>query len=265
MAVNKVVLSGETLIDLTSDTVTAADVASGKTFHLPNGEQATGTASGGSSGSNDKLAGLVDGSITEITANDLAGATSIREYAFASCDSLVSVNIPDGVTSIGSYAFYNCANLESITLPDSVTSVGEYAFSQCTQLTNITIPDGITTINKYTFYSCMALPSITLPDSVTSIGSYAFYQCRQLKSITIPANVISIANNALQYAVTITMLPTTPPTIQSSTFSAARLNQIIVPAGTGDTYKAATNWANFADYIVEATNNPSEPEKTDII
>lgn len=42
--VNKVVLSnGETLIDLTTDTVTAADVASGKYVHLPSGQRVQGT------------------------------------------------------------------------------------------------------------------------------------------------------------------------------------------------------------------------------
>ena len=48
MAANKIILNGEPIIDLTADTATAADVAQGKTFHLANGEQATGTASGGS-------------------------------------------------------------------------------------------------------------------------------------------------------------------------------------------------------------------------
>lgn len=43
MAVNKVFYGGNTLIDLTGDTVTAADVASGKTFHLPDGTQAVGS------------------------------------------------------------------------------------------------------------------------------------------------------------------------------------------------------------------------------
>ena len=44
MAINKVELSdGTVLLDLTADTVTAADVADGKTFHLANGESATGT------------------------------------------------------------------------------------------------------------------------------------------------------------------------------------------------------------------------------
>ena len=41
--VNKIVYAGTTLIDLTSDDVTAGDVLSGKKFHLPSGAAATGT------------------------------------------------------------------------------------------------------------------------------------------------------------------------------------------------------------------------------
>lgn len=40
---NKVIYGGETLIDLTQDDVTRADVAAGKKFHLPTGETTTGT------------------------------------------------------------------------------------------------------------------------------------------------------------------------------------------------------------------------------
>lgn len=43
MAINKVTQNDNTLIDLTNDTATAADVVSGVTFHLATGEQATGT------------------------------------------------------------------------------------------------------------------------------------------------------------------------------------------------------------------------------
>ena len=39
---NKVIYGGQTLIDLTGDDVTAADVLSGKMFHLPSGAPATG-------------------------------------------------------------------------------------------------------------------------------------------------------------------------------------------------------------------------------
>ena len=41
--INKVIYGGETLIDLTQDDVTRADVLSGKKFHLPTGESTTGT------------------------------------------------------------------------------------------------------------------------------------------------------------------------------------------------------------------------------
>lgn len=41
---NKVVYGGQTLIDLTQDDVTRADVVAGKQFHLPTGEITTGTS-----------------------------------------------------------------------------------------------------------------------------------------------------------------------------------------------------------------------------
>ena len=41
--INKVVYGTDTLIDLTSDTATRADVLSGKYFHLKSGERTTGT------------------------------------------------------------------------------------------------------------------------------------------------------------------------------------------------------------------------------
>lgn len=40
---NKIIYGNEVLIDLTQDDVTAADVASGKKFHLPSGAPSTGT------------------------------------------------------------------------------------------------------------------------------------------------------------------------------------------------------------------------------
>lgn len=42
--INKVVYGGNTLIDLTSDTAVASDVASGKYFHLKSGERVAGTS-----------------------------------------------------------------------------------------------------------------------------------------------------------------------------------------------------------------------------
>lgn len=43
MAINKVIYGGNTLVDLTADTVTEADVLNGVTFHLPSGSVGTGS------------------------------------------------------------------------------------------------------------------------------------------------------------------------------------------------------------------------------
>lgn len=54
--INKVIYGGNTLIDLTSDTVTAADVLKDVTFHLPSGAVGTGTCTYDSDTTNDTAA-----------------------------------------------------------------------------------------------------------------------------------------------------------------------------------------------------------------
>ena len=43
--------------------------------------------------------------------------TSIGRRAFADCQWLTTINIPNSVTSIGDHAFHGCDSLTSITLP----------------------------------------------------------------------------------------------------------------------------------------------------
>lgn len=79
MAYSKVAYGGHTLIDLTGDTAVAADVAQGKTFHMANGEQATGTNTGG----------ITPTGTINITAN---GTHDVTSYAAA------NVNVPVSIT-----------------------------------------------------------------------------------------------------------------------------------------------------------------------
>lgn len=102
--------------------------------------------SGGTSGDNSKLPQLIDGSITELTAEDFGDVTEIRDYAFYYLLSLKSVEFPDGIKKIGSQAFRDCKFLSSpLYFPDSVEEIGNYAFYNISQgeAREISIPKNI--------------------------------------------------------------------------------------------------------------------------
>lgn len=120
---------------------------------------------------------------------------AIGDAAFANCDSLKSITIPEGVTSIGAKAFSQCVSLDSVTIPSSVTNIGNGAFFGDGSLKSITLPKGLTRIEDATFQYCKGLKSITIPESVTSIGYYAFLFCG-FDSITIPERVETIGYEA---------------------------------------------------------------------
>lgn len=140
--------------------------------------------------------------------------------------------IPNSVTSIYESAFQNCVLMTNITIPNSVTSIGKRAFQKCTNLTSLTIGNGVTSIGYASFSDCWNLTSITIPSGVTSIGDSAF------------------AINNRYNRDSITILATTPPTLGSDVFyTLSNRYPIYVPAESVDTYKAATNWSNYADRI----------------
>lgn len=104
--------------------------------------------------------------------------TAIGEYAFARCENLTSVTIPDSVTSIGENAFYYRDSLTSVIIPDSITTIGDSIFYNCDSLSSVTIGNGVTHIGSEMFYNCKRLKQIIIPDSVTTIGDFAFFAAR---------------------------------------------------------------------------------------
>ncbi len=184
------------------------------------------------------------------------GVTSIRGYTFYGCSSLSSITIPDGVISIGNSTFYDNRSLSSITIPNGVTSIGFSVFSNCSSLSSITIPNGVTSIGTRVFSNCSSLSSITIPNGVTSIGTYVFSNCSSLSSTTIPNGMTSIGDGAFYGCSGIksydfTAATAVPALTNTDAFSAIAADcEIRVPASLADSWKAATNWATYADHIV---------------
>ena len=138
---------------------------------------------------------LMEGTVTEVTAEDLEGITKIRPYAFYLCANLISVDIPNTVKSIGGYAFAN-SSLVSVVIPSSVDGdVGTNIFDNCQSLTTVTINPGLKSITSYMFSSCSSLESIIIPSTVNEIGFWAFSSCQSLKTVIIPDGVTELVTN----------------------------------------------------------------------
>ena len=184
------------------------------------------------------------------------GVTSIGSYAFFNCCSLTSVTIPAGVTSIGAYLFQFCYSLSAITYPDGVTEIGNNELQDCHSLSVIMIPDSVTAMYNNAFRNCYSLSSVTIPNGVTTIGTNILRDCRSLSAITIPNGVTSINNSMFYNCYGIRYYDFTAATAVSTLSNTNAFTgiaadcEIRVPAALADEWKAATNWATYADYIV---------------
>lgn len=180
--------------------------------------------------------------------------TSIESRAFYNCNALQSISIPNGVKSISDGAFYHCHYLQSISIPNSVTNIGSVAFCYCYALQSISIPNGVTSIRTQVFYYCYALQSIFIPNGVTNIGNAPFSFCYALQSISIPNRVTSIGGSAFSDChaseYDFSKLSQVPSLGTNAFKGILSSTKILVPSALYDTWVAATNWVEYANYIV---------------
>ena len=167
-----------------------------------------------SSGGN-KLVDLMNGTLTELTAQDLDGATQIRVGAFENLESLVSVEIPGNVKTISSNAFVECSNLTALVLHEGVEEIGSYAFDRC------------------------GIREFVVPSTVNHVYH----------------NICGRGyNDKWKFTVKMLPVTPPQATITSSVldiFSPSAVEKIIVPVGSGNAYKTASGWKDLADLIVE--------------
>ena len=118
---------------------------------------------------------------------------TIGIYAFAYCESLTSITIPESISQINIWAFKDCLSLISINIPDNVVYISSSAFYGCKSLTDINVTEN----NKY--YSSSAgllfdknktelikypagksLKNFNIPNGVKSLDRYSFCNCSNL-------------------------------------------------------------------------------------
>jgi len=100
--------------------------------------------------------------------------------AFAGCNSLLRITIPDHVTRIEGGALCGCDSLKSIRLPPNLVSIGEEAFAFCELLEAVFLPSTVTHIDREAFRSCPSLRFFHMPEEIEYVGGHVFEGCDRL-------------------------------------------------------------------------------------
>ncbi|NDW09276.1 leucine-rich repeat domain-containing protein [Dysgonomonas sp. 520] len=169
------------------------------------------------------------------------GSGEMKDYKLLSSapwdsdkDKIRKIIISEGVTNIGKYAFRSCESVASVEMPSTLVTIGSNAFYNCTSLVSIEIPDGVKIIEGDAFYGCRSLKILSLGKLVERLDGSIIMKCDNLQTL--------ISKNSTP--------PVTKSKFMSETFMGAPVEtcNIIVPEGSEAAYKGAKGWKNFKKY-----------------
>lgn len=212
--------------------------------------------------------------------------TDVEVSAFSSCTSIEKIEVSEHITNIVGSAFYACSGLNEIrvnsnnpiyygegnciitknepkilirgcktsSIPEDVTQIGQNSFS-ASKITNVIIPNNVTRIGEYAFMNCTELTSITLGSRVEVLEQAALYRCG-CTELVFPASLRTIGTSAVSMPTCKTydfsQCVENIPSVSADAFGTEPYNfTIIVPKGKLGDWKAFSNWANFAEIMIE--------------
>ena len=215
---------------------------------------------------------------------NLGKVKTIGNYAFIYCGGNYTTNqpkikFPNTLTTIGTKAFLNGKYNELTFENGGSCSIGNSAFTYSTSYSTVTIStNSISELGAYSFCDFSGLTSVSLSGvTVLNSGGRQFARCKDLTDLEIRGTNLIVpayfVNGASLTAITLggisqisnsyglnegnkqasvrklTMLDTTPPTINSTSISEYNPTVIYVPSASVNTYKTATNWSSYASRI----------------
>ena len=136
------------------------------------------------------------------------------------------------VISIGYHAFAWCNHVTKVVLPETVKRISSWAFTYCTSLADIKLHEGITTIDSYAFDNCSSLIKIKIPSTVTYTGYNLFQNCIRLNTVEYAEGTTYIDGYAVKgSAAKKIILPSTATEIAPEAFAGTFITSITIPKG----------------------------------
>ena len=113
----------------------------------------------------------------------------ISRYAFR-LTAITSLTLPSGTVSIGNSAFANCEKLVTVNIPNSIKEIAGYAFNGCTLLNSVNFAEGthLKMLDSSIFAGCTSLIEFKLPKSDTA--SSLFGSSSAVKKFTLAKDAL---------------------------------------------------------------------------
>ena len=276
-------LDGEALVELANQTV-ESKLEQEKTIEITSNGKVEVVADEGltlskvtanvnvQSGDSNKLASLIDGSITEITTEDLAGATEIKVNAFINSPNLIKITIPETIKTfkstcfnglgkskqytdiyfktnsfdyLGGAIFYNAyANLHF----NDVHSFNNYL--ECIINSQDNAFDNVYSWNLY--FDENLITDVEIIETITEIRRRILSANGTIQKITFLGNITYLYRYSFvltpQLKEVVFLNNTVVPTLENaSMFNSA--TTIKIPLALYDEWISATNWSSLASKI----------------
>lgn len=185
--------------------------------------------------------------IGDIVVPEIAVSTTVGELKvvgiygspFADNPQITSVELPATITEIPDYAFDSCEELLSVKMP-GVTKIGNWSFRNCYKLENMEFPENLKSIGNYCFDKNLAQTVVDLPASVTNLGGFIWEGNPQIttfvcRAVTPPAVIKGSLDGEEIYTL-----------FDDNDYSGRKL---YVPEESINLYKAAYGWYQFKQEI----------------
>ena len=206
--------------------------------------------------------------------------TLLNDSPFNYNTKLMACIIPKSITALAKNSFYYCQNLRIVSFPCELTYIGGQSFmynnslkkaifppqlswdttngacfSMCPQIEEIYLPETmITNLPKNCFANCNSLKKVELHgDTEYKLLANAFVSCQGIEKIVVKGAKKTFYTSCFGNCYSISVLDFTEcdSVVSSDTGTLYGTGfEIRVPLALVDSYKSATEWKNYKDYIV---------------
>ena len=182
--------------------------------------------------------------------------TSMADDAFADCNQLTSIVLPQTLRNLGKNAFLRCTNLTSCIIPDStIIEIPFEAFWKA-GLIEFRVPEGVIYIEQRSFEQMPNLQRVHLANSVKSVSPWAFYILDALQEPIYNDSMFVLMPMNYQGAYTI---PTGIQAICSSAFyGCGKITKLTIPEGVKYIGRSALNFTTNA--VIKSLSFPASLE-----